>query len=772
MKMHLCVLPTAEGIIYSYKGSNNVLPHGTSIYPRRIVIENCENGYYKAYPNSYRVCKGNGKWITNSEKLCFNCGKPYVKHQLLIDNGKTAHVGTAPWNVGIYRFNEDNSIYDLICGGSIIAPNLVVSAAHCFWQEDMISNIISINDDLYKIAVGKYNRDLTVIDNDFTQIMNVQTIYLKEDYYGYNRFYSDDIAVIVLKNRISISSGVAPVCVDWSSKYNVQNGDQGKIVGWGKTEKDTLSPILLEATLPYIDHNSCRSMYTNGFQIFVTIDKFCAGSPLVSGPGVCEGDSGSGLTFLHSGFYYLTGIVSLKDPNTNNSIAVFTDVKHHIRWLHELYKKYTSYESNNTNNTIDKPNLMVTKNVCVLPTAKGVIYSYEGSDKILSHGTLINPRRIIIQNCEIGYYKAYPNSFRVCQGNGKWISNSEKLCFKMCPPLLSDNIDFKCTLNGKFVNCSNPSIPDTLAIPSCKESHTVPINEQEETPNVLFCQSNGTWSKQLNRCISYCGRVYNDGKKLINNGKTSHVGTAPWNVGIYKFNKESFMYDLICGGSIISPNLVVSAAHCFWQKDMVSNIISINDGLYKVAVGKYNRDLTLIDNGFTQIMNAETIYLKEDYYGYNRFYSDDIAVIVLKNRISISNGVAPVCVDWSGRYNLSNAAQGKVVGWGKMENGTLSPILLEASLPYIDHRSCRNIYTNGFKMFVTYDKFCASFTLGQGVYQGDNGAGLTVLHSNYYYLTGVVSVKDSSTNNSIAVFTNVKHHIQWLHVLYNKYMPT
>jgi len=57
----------------------------------------------------------------------------------------------------------------------------------------------------------------------------VQTIYLKEDYYGYNRFYSDDIAVIVLKNRVSISSGVAPVCVDWSGKYNVQNGAQGKV---------------------------------------------------------------------------------------------------------------------------------------------------------------------------------------------------------------------------------------------------------------------------------------------------------------------------------------------------------------------------------------------------------------------------------------------------------------------------------------------------------------------------------------------------------------
>jgi hypothetical protein len=42
-------------------------------------------------------------------------------------NGKKAVAGTAPWNVGIYQLNKDTSKYDLICGGSIIAPNLVVS---------------------------------------------------------------------------------------------------------------------------------------------------------------------------------------------------------------------------------------------------------------------------------------------------------------------------------------------------------------------------------------------------------------------------------------------------------------------------------------------------------------------------------------------------------------------------------------------------------------------------------------------------------------------
>jgi hypothetical protein len=52
-----------------------------------------------------------------------------------------------------------------------------------------------------------------------------------------------------------------------------------QIVGWGNTEKDIPSPVLLEATLSYIDYNSCRNMYrTNDFQKFVTFDKFCAGS--------------------------------------------------------------------------------------------------------------------------------------------------------------------------------------------------------------------------------------------------------------------------------------------------------------------------------------------------------------------------------------------------------------------------------------------------------------------------------------------------------------
>jgi len=70
--------------------------------------------------------------------IILDCGKVYVKNQVLIDNGKKALIGTAPWNVGVYQLNKENSNYDLICGGSIIAPNLVVSGknlSHIFKVE-------------------------------------------------------------------------------------------------------------------------------------------------------------------------------------------------------------------------------------------------------------------------------------------------------------------------------------------------------------------------------------------------------------------------------------------------------------------------------------------------------------------------------------------------------------------------------------------------------------------------------------------------------------
>jgi len=61
----------------------------------------------------------------------------------------------------------------------------------------------------------------------------------------------------------------------------------------------------------------------------------------ISEQGVHQGDSGAGFTLEHNSLHFLTGVVSVKEANTNDSIAVFTDVSRHVAWIHEIYTNYT-----------------------------------------------------------------------------------------------------------------------------------------------------------------------------------------------------------------------------------------------------------------------------------------------------------------------------------------------------------------------------------------------------------------------------------------------
>lgn len=46
-------------------------------------------------------------------------------------------------------------------------------AAHCFVEEGSTDRII-LNNNMYKVGVGKYDRNISVVDNEFTQIIDVR----------------------------------------------------------------------------------------------------------------------------------------------------------------------------------------------------------------------------------------------------------------------------------------------------------------------------------------------------------------------------------------------------------------------------------------------------------------------------------------------------------------------------------------------------------------------------------------------------------------------
>lgn len=46
-------------------------------------------------------------------------------------------------------------------------------AAQCYWEEGNTNKILMNENQKYKIAVGKYTSDLSIKDNNFTQIIDV-----------------------------------------------------------------------------------------------------------------------------------------------------------------------------------------------------------------------------------------------------------------------------------------------------------------------------------------------------------------------------------------------------------------------------------------------------------------------------------------------------------------------------------------------------------------------------------------------------------------------
>ncbi|VVC24913.1 Peptidase S1, PA clan,Serine proteases, trypsin domain,Sushi/SCR/CCP domain [Cinara cedri] len=685
--------------------------------------------------------------------------------------------GSIPWNVGIYRKYSSNK-YFMMCGGTLISSNLVVTAAQFFWQNDLKSKIIT-EIEYYKIAVGKYTREFSEIDNESTQIHDVQLIYLEDNYQHSDRYYANDIAIIVLKNNVIMSEAVMPVCIDWAKKYTIPNGSIGKIAGWGMIDKQVPSPVLLELLLPYTDRNTCHNLNTTKTVLrnYVTSDKFCG----LKGPGFRGGEGGfggAGLTFEHEdGLYFLTGIVSI---TFNKTVEILTDVSKHIPWIRNIYSEYNVNESTSNSLRITTsspvPTELSTQVGCTIPVTDGSKYSIANRDlnrnTFLHPGTQVPLNSKVEETCDKGYYKieTFNKKQIKCEENGEWfppLNESAPLCMKKCSPMISDSLDLKCIYNGREVNCEHPAINGTVLKPKCKATHSL-RGGQIETPMVSICLSNGDWSQQLYSCVLNCGQRFAvQPIPLIQKGFISKIGSVPWNAGVYEKKKDN--YELLCGGTLISQNLIISAATCF-SRTGSEHYIPVENNLYKIAVAKYTRNITIKDNQFTQIIDVKSIYLEDYYFGTSGYYANDIAILVLTNDVSTSHFVLPACIDWTAINPIPDKSNGLIVGWGKTETTENSVQLMEAALPYIDHTKCRNLYNKinpKFKSFLTSDKFCAGSESGQGANRGDAGFGLTFEHGGSHYVTGISTIKDES-KNSYSVFTNIGYHIKWIQSIFDK----
>ncbi|KAJ8708464.1 hypothetical protein PYW07_010589 [Mythimna separata] len=274
-------------------------------------------------------------------------------------------------------------------------------------------------------------------------------------------------------------------------------------------------------------------------------------------------------------------------------------------------------------------------------------------------------------------------------------------------------------------------------------------------------------NSRVNDLDKSCGRRKVLHTELIVNGQTTKPGDWPWHVAISRIEGDSLTY--ICGGTLVSKTLVLTAAHCA----SISGNAVIPDSLI-VHLGKHNR---FGGNIASQEREVFRIILHPDFSATR--VNNDIALLKLKSEAVFTDYVQPACLVRPGIDLPTEDVFGTIVGWGYNQKVELSSTLQQATIPIVSELQCLKSNPVFFQMKLDTNKFCAGYNNGTSACNGDSGGGLMIFQpdtlddddseaSGSWYIRGIISFSKKIFYTNICdptqytIFTDVAKYWDWL----------
>ncbi|CAL9687952.1 unnamed protein product [Knipowitschia caucasica] len=257
--------------------------------------------------------------VVQAEDTELTCGQTSEQKFYKVVGGSYTSIESQPWVVSILKSNGN-----LLCGGSLITPCWVLTAAHCF-------DGLEESEKPLKVYLGK--NAINETDSSKEQKFMVDKMVIHRKYVASN--YNNDIALLKIKNQdggCAVKSETSrTVCLP-PFRTQLPGGFQCRVAGYGKEQQyGSYSNVLKEGRVNLVPQSECRK--TDYYGDLITGNMFCAANSNWT-DDACSGDSGGPLVCNIAGRMFLFGVVSWGDGCAQrNKPGVYTKVSSYNRWI-------------------------------------------------------------------------------------------------------------------------------------------------------------------------------------------------------------------------------------------------------------------------------------------------------------------------------------------------------------------------------------------------------------------------------------------------------
>jgi secreted trypsin-like serine protease len=230
---------------------------------------------------------------------------------------------------------------------------------------------------------------------------------------------------------------------------------------------------------------------------------------------------------------------------------------------------------------------------------------------------------------------------------------------------------------------------------------------------------------------------------LVFGGTAAKANEFPHMAAIGHIDALTSRFKSHCGGSLISENAVLTAAHC-----RSKNAKIVRMGVLNITTPQEDSDYLI-----------SQFIIHENYDSFKK--KNDIAIVKLARSVDFKNNklnIKPACL----HIDSDVPETATVSGWGAVENAATSDILLRVKLNIVKIDECSQNYNDE----LGETQICAGGENGKDSCFGDSGSPLqTFVSECTQSIFGIVSFGPNfgcGFQNIPGVYTKVSSYIDWI----------